>query len=171
MAADALEVDADGALRAIARNTLRGEEASFGLRVRGGLQPSRVGGEVNPLSHVESGAVTLRSLGPPTERFLAAAAAAWDQEPPPARHNKSRWRRLFERSAVEPAGAEVCFSALLVSREGDETTPQKLHLKLFCDGGEFYLDVDVPAQRITVVEKDPEFRPALLRALLPLVIY
>ena len=48
-------------------------------------------------------------------------------------------------------------------------TPQKLHLKLFCDGGEFYLDVDVPAQRITVVEKDPEFRPALLRALLPLV--
>jgi hypothetical protein len=83
---------------------------------------------------------------------------------------KSRWRKLFDRAPVDEPGTEVTFSALLVTREGDATAPRQLHLKLFCAGGEFYLDVDLSAQRIAVVEKDPEFRPALLRALLPLVI-
>jgi len=170
MAADALEVGGDGEITTIARNTLRGEEASFALRVRGGLQPSRLGGAVNPLSHVEAGAVTLRSLGIPTERFLQAAAAAWDQPGPAPAKPKSRWRRLFERPPAERPPAEVRFSALLVRREGDASTPQKLHLKLFCEGGEFYLDLDVPARRVALIEKDPEFRSAVLRALMPLVI-
>jgi hypothetical protein len=57
------------------------------------------------------------------------------------------------------------FSALLVTREGDATYPRHLHLKLFCDGGELYLDVDVVQKRVALVEKDVEFRPAVWRAL------
>jgi hypothetical protein len=60
---------------------------------------------------------------------------------------------------------EARFPALLVSREGDASYPQKLHLKLFCDGGELYLDVDLAQKRVALVEKDVEFRPAVWRAL------
>lgn len=163
LAAESLEVGADGALTTVASNTVGGEEASFALYIAGRLQPSRVGGEMNPLAHVTPEAVVLRSLGAPTERFLQAAAAAWRQEAPPPR---SRWKRMFERG--RPAG-EARFAALLVTREGDAAAPQQLHLKLFCEGGEAYLDVDVVQKRVAIVEKDPEFRPALWRALLPLL--
>src|SRR5207245_152339 len=97
LAADALEVDGDGALSAVARNTFGGEEAAFKLRIRGGLQPSRVGGEVNPLAHVEADAVVLSSLGAATERFVQAAAAALEQAAPPPR---SRWKKLFGAGAA-----------------------------------------------------------------------
>jgi hypothetical protein len=163
LAAESLEVGADGALTTVARNTVAGQEASFALFISGRLQPSRVGGEVNPLAHVMAEAVVLRSLGEPTERFLHAAASAWQQEAPPPR---SRWKKMFERD--RPAG-EAKFGALLVTRDGDAAAPQKLHLKLFCDGGEAYLDVDVVQKRVALVEKDAEFRPALWRALLPLL--
>jgi hypothetical protein len=167
LAVDSLEIGGDGALSLIARNTRRGEEAAFAVRVRGGLQPSRLGGAVNPLAHVEADAVTLRSVGEPTERFVQAAAEAWEQPglPPP----RPRWRRLFERAPAERARPEVRFAALLVTRDGDVSSPRLLHLKLFCDGGEMYLDIDVAARRVALVEKDPEFRPALLRALFGLV--
>lgn len=163
MAAESLEVAEDGAVATLARNTIAGEEASFELAVRGGLQPSRVGGEINPLARVSANAVALRSTGDPTARFLHAVAAAWDQPSPPPR---SRWKKMFERDKPPP---EVFFAALLVSRDGDVSAPRQLHLKLFCDGGEAYLDVDVVGKRVTLVEKDAEFRPALWRALLPLL--
>jgi hypothetical protein len=163
LAADDFIVAADGAVATVARNTAGGLEAAFELAVRGGMQPSRVGGEVNPLARRVDNAVVLRSLGEATERFVHAAAAAWEQPAPPPR---SRWRRLFERG--KPKG-EARFGALLMSREGDASAPTQLHLKLFCDGGELYLDVDAQTRRVTLIEKDPEFRPALLRALLPLV--
>ena len=164
MAADELFVAEDGAVATVARNTADGLEAAFELAVRGGMQPSRVGGEVNPLARRVDHAVVLRSLGEPTERFVHAAAAAWAQPGPPPR--KPKWRRLFERD--KPPG-EARFAAILVSREGDASAPKELHLKLFCDGGELYLDIDSVSRRVTLVEKDPEFRPALMRALLPLV--
>ncbi len=167
LAAESLVVGDDGSVTALARNTVRGEEASFAMHVRGDLQPSRIGGEVNPLAHVVDNGVTLRAQGEATERFVQAAAQAWQQPVPPGKP-KSRWKKLFGREAGPPA--EVRFAALLVTREGDALAPQKLHLKLFCPGGEFYLDVDVAAQRISVVEKDPEYRPALLQALMPLVV-
>jgi hypothetical protein len=166
-AAESLAVGGDGSVTALARNTLRGEEASFAVHVRGGMQPSRVGGEVNPLAHVIDNGVTFRAQGEATERFVQAAAMAWEQPVPPSKP-KSVWKKLF--GGGEAAPAEVRFSALLVTREGDALAPRQLHLKLFCEGGEFYLDVNVEAQRIAVVEKDPEYRPALLRALMPLVV-
>src|SRR5207302_6018124 len=114
MAADALEVGTDGSVAAVARNKFEGNEAAFGVRIRGGLQPSRVGGEVNPLAHVEADAVVLSSLGAATERFVQAAAAALEQAAPPPR---SRWKKLFGAGAAA-AGGEARFAALLVSREG-----------------------------------------------------
>lgn len=169
-ATEPLTVAADGSIDAVARNTLGGREASFALRISGGLQPSRVGGAVNPLAHVQPAAVLLRSLGAPTARFVQAVEAAFGQPSPPAR---SRWRRLFERPPAATsdggAGGEARFAALLVSRDGDAGSPRKLHLKLFCDGGELYLHLDLDAKRLTLVEKDAEFRPALLRALRGLV--
>jgi hypothetical protein len=159
MAADALELGSDGGLVAIARNKFEGNEAAFGLRIRGGLQPSRVAGAVNALAHVEADAVVLSSLGEATERFVQAVAVALDQEIPASR---SRWKKLFDK---DRAAGEARFAALLVSRDGDATYPRTLHLKLFCEGGELYLDVDVVQKRIAVIEKDPEFRPAVWRAL------
>ena len=159
MAADALELGTDGGMSAVARNRFEGNEAAFALRIKGGLQPSRVAGAVNPLAHVEADAVVLSSVGEATEQFVMAAAVVLEQEIPAPR---SRWKRMFEK---ERAGGEARFGALLVSREGDATYPQKLHLKLFCDGGELYLDVDVVHKRICVIEKDAEFRPAVWRAL------
>lgn len=167
-AAESLEVGPDGSVTALARNTLRGEEASFAMHVRGGLQPSRIGGEINPLAHVVDNGVTFRAQGEATERFVQAVAMAWEQPVPPSKP-KSRWKKLFGGGDAGPP-AEVRFGALLVSREGDALAPRQLHLKLFCEGGEFYLDVDVEAGRLAVVEKDPDYRPALLRALLPLVV-
>jgi hypothetical protein len=164
MAADEFIVAEDGAVATVARNTAGGLEAAFELAVRGGMQPSRVGGEVNPLARRVDNAVVLRSVGEATERFVHAAAAAWAQPAPPPR--KPKWRRLFERDKTP---REARFAALLVSREGDASAPSELHLKLFCDGGELYLDVDAASKRVTFVEKDPEYRPALMRALLPLV--
>ncbi|MDB4965303.1 MAG: hypothetical protein JWN44_992 [Myxococcales bacterium] len=163
LAAEALEIGADGELTAVARNTFGGAEAAFKLRIRGGMQPSRVGGEVNPLAHVAPDAVVLSSLGDPTERFIEAAAVALDQPAPPP---KSRWRKLFGSG---PVTGEARFGALLVSREGDPSSPRTLHLKLFCEGGELYLDIDVPNRRVSLVEKDPEFRTAVWKALAALV--
>ena len=159
MAADALELGTDGSVTAVARNKFEGNEAAFGVRVRGGLQPSRLGDAVNPLAHVEADAVVLTSVGEATERFVQAAAVALEQDIPQTR---SRWKRMFEK---DRAGGEARFAALLVTREGDATYPKKLHLKLFCDGGELYLDVDVVQKRVALVEKDAEFRPAVWRAL------
>ena len=159
MAADALELGTDGSVTAVARNRFEGNEAAFGVRVRGGLQPSRLGDAVNPLAHVEADAVVLTSVGEATERFVQAAAVALEQEIPPSR---SRWKRMFDK---DRAGGEARFAALLVTREGDATYPKKLHLKLFCDGGELYLDVDVVQKRVALVEKDADFRPAVWRAL------
>ena len=160
MAADALELGNDGSITAVARNKFEGGEAAFGVRVRGGLQPSRLGEGVNPLARVEADAVVLSSVGAATERFVTAAAVALDQQIPQPR---SRWKRMFERDRA--GGGEARFAALLVTREGDATYPKKLHLKLFCDGGELYLDVDVVQKRVALVEKDAEFRPAVWRAL------
>lgn len=162
MAADALDLGADGSIAAVARNRFEGREAAFALRIRGGLQPSRVGDAVNPLAHVEADAVVLSSLGEATEHFVEAAAAALGQELPP----RSRWKRMFEK---ERAGGEARFAALLVTREGDASDPKRLHLKLFCDGGELYLDVDLAERRIAIVEKDAEFRAAVWRSLHALV--
>jgi hypothetical protein len=164
LAADALEIAADGALSTVARNTFGGAEAAFKVHIRGGLQPSRVGGEVNPLAHVQADAVTLSSVGAATERFVHAAAAALDQPAPPP---KSRWKKLFGTGA--PVAGQARFAALLVSREGDASAPRALHLKLFCQGGELYLDVDVPNQRVALVEKDPEFRAAVWKALAAMI--
>ncbi|MGZ3442262.1 MAG: hypothetical protein ACXVDD_22235 [Polyangia bacterium] len=161
MAADALELGNDGGLTAVARNKFEGNDAAFGVQIRGGLQPSRVAGAVNPLAHVEKDAVVLSSVGEATERFLQAVAVAFDQEIPPTRA-KSRWKKLFDK---ERTLGLARFSALLVTRDGDATYPRTLHLKLFCEGGELYLDVDVVHKRIAIVEKDPEFRPAVWRAL------
>ncbi len=163
MAADALELGNDGSITAVARNKFEGNEAAFGVHIKGGLQPSRVAGAVNPLAHVEPDAVVLSSVGEATERFVQAAAVALEQEIPPSR---SRWKRMFDK---EPKGGEARFSALLVSREGDASYPRQLHLKLFCAGGELYLDVDLVQKRVALVEKDVEFRPAVWRALSALV--
>jgi hypothetical protein len=163
MAADELLVAEDGAVATVARNTAGGLEAAFALAVRGGMQPQRVGFEVNPLARRVENAVVLRSVGDPTERFVHAAANAWGQDPPPPR---SRWKRLFERGKKP---GEARFSGLLVMREGDASAPSLLRLKLFCDGGELYLDIDAQTRRITLYEKDSVYRPALLRALLPLI--
>jgi hypothetical protein len=163
LAADALELDTDGGIRAVARNKFEGSDAAFALRIKGGLQPSRVAGAVNPLAHVQADAVVLSSVGEASERFLQAAAVVFEQQIPEPR---SRWKRMFEKGRT---AGEARFGALLVSREGDATSPQKLHLKLFCDGGELYLDVDLTHQRIALVEKDAEFRPAVWRALQLLV--
>jgi hypothetical protein len=162
MAADAVELGDDGSIRAVARNKFEGHEAAFGVRIKGGLQPSRVAGAVNPLAHVEPDAVVLSSVGEATERFVQAVAVALEQEIPAPR---SRWKRMFEKDTLH----ETRFSALLVSREGDASYPQKLHLKLFCAGGELYLDVDLVQKRVALVEKDVEFRPAVWRALAALV--
>ena len=160
MAADELELGTDGSITAVARNKFEGGEAAFGVRIKGGLQPSRVAGAVNPLARVEADAVVLSSRGEATERFVQAVAVALEQEIPPTR---SRWKKMFDK---EKRGGEARFSALLVSREGDASYPRTLHLKLFCaGGGELYLDVDVTQKRVALVEKDAEFRPAVWRAL------
>jgi hypothetical protein len=159
MAADALELGSDGGVSAVARNKFEGNEAAFAVRIKGGLQPSRIGGAVNPLAHVAADAVVLSSVGEATERFVQALAVALDQEIPAPR---SRWKRMFDKE--RPSGA-AHFAALLVTREGDATDPRTLHLKLFCEGGELYLDVDVLQKRVALVEKDAEFRPAVWRAL------
>jgi len=164
MAADAVELGDDGGISTVARNKFEGHEAAFAVRIKGGLQPSRVAGAVNPLARVEPDAVVLSSVGEATERFVQAVAVALDQELPPAR---SRWKRMFDK---EPKGGEARFSALLVTREGDVSYPRTLHLKLFCaGGGELYLDVDLVQKRVALVEKDAEFRPAVWRALSALV--
>jgi hypothetical protein len=159
MAADELQLDPDGVLTTIARNRFEGHDAAFGVRIAAGLQPSRVAGAVNPLAHVTPDAVVLSSVGEATERFVQAVAVALEQEIPPLR---SRWKKML---GGERAVALARFPALLVSREGDATYPRLLHLKLFCDGGELYLDVDVVQKRVALVEKDVEFRPAVWRAL------
>jgi hypothetical protein len=159
MAADALELGTDGSVKAVARNKFEGHEAAFAVRIKGGLQPSRHGDAVNPLAHVEADAVVLSSVGEATERFVQAVAVALGQEIPASR---SRWQKMLGK---ERTGGEARFAALLVSREGDATYPLKLHLKLFCEGGELYLDVDVVQKRVALVEKDAEFRPAVWRAL------
>lgn len=161
LTADDLRIDPHGAIAALVRGAAAGQEVAFALGVAGGLQPSRVGGEVNPLAHVVPEAVVLRSVGERTERFVAAAAVAWGAAPPPPR---SRWRLRRARARQ----ADVRFSALLVAREGDAAAPGRLHLKLFCPGGELYLDVDTRTREVALGEKDPEFRPALVRALAPL---
>ena len=161
MAADALELGTDGAITAVARNKFEGNDAAFGVQIKGGLQPSRVAGAVNPLAHVIKDGVVLSSVGEATERFLQAVAVAFDQEIPPSR-TQSRWKKLFDK---EPTLGLARFSALLVTREGDANDPRSLHLKLFCEGGELYFDVDVVNKRVALVEKDPEFRPAVWRAL------
>ena len=160
MAADALELGNDGSIDTVARNRFEGQEAAFAVHIKGGLQPSRVAGEVNPLAHVEPDAVVLSSVGEATERFVQAVAVALDQEIPAPR---SRWKKMFDK---EPKGGEARFAALLVSRDGDASYPRTLHLKLFCaGGGELYLDVDLVQKRVALVEKDVEFRPAVWRAL------
>jgi hypothetical protein len=159
LAADALELSPDGDISVEARNKFEGAEAAFGVRIKGGMQPSRVAGAVNPLAHVEADAVVLTSLGEATERFLQAVAVVLEQEIPPMR---SRWKRMFDKGGTLP---EVRFSALLVSRDGDANYPRTMHLKLFCDGGELYLDLDCVQKRVAIAEKDPEFRPAVWRAL------
>lgn len=161
LAAEKVRVGGDGGIELVARGASGGEEVALAVRVAGGLQPSRVGGEVNPLARVVADAVTLVPVDERTARFVAAAARAWGG---PTQAPKSRWR-LFRGA---PAGAAVRFGALLVSREGDAAAPGRLHLKLFCAGGELYLDVDTRAREVALVEKDVEFRPALLRALEPL---
>src|SRR3954471_13398372 len=93
-AAESLDIGADGSITALARNTLRGEEASFAVHVRGGMQPSRIGDDVNPLARVIDNCVTFRAQGEATERFVQAAAIAWDQPVPPSKP-KSRWKKLF----------------------------------------------------------------------------
>ncbi|MCU1279060.1 MAG: hypothetical protein JWM53_2606 [bacterium] len=162
MAADELELGNDGAITAVARNKFEGNDAAFGVQVKGGLQPSRVAGAVNPLAHVIKDGVVLSSVGEATERFLQAVAVAFDQEIPPSRP-QSRWKKLFDKEE-RPLGL-ARFSALLVTREGDANYPRTLHLKLFCEGGELYFDVDLVNKRMAIVEKDPEFRPAVWRAL------
>lgn len=159
MAADELELEPDGGLSMTARNKFEGNEAAFGVRIAGGLQPSRVAGAVNPLAHVTADAVVLSSVGEATERFVQAAAVVLEQEIPTL---TSRWKKMLGK---ERAGGEAKFAALLVSRDGDANYPHKLHLKLFCEGGELYLDVDVVQKRVSLVEKDAEFRPAVWRAL------
>ncbi|HEX8952594.1 MAG TPA: hypothetical protein VF945_12150 [Polyangia bacterium] len=163
MAADALELGNDGSVRTVARNKFEGHEAAFAVRIKGGLQPSRVAGAVNPLAHVEADAVVLSSVGEATERFVQAVAVALDQQIPAPR---SRWKRMFDK---EPRAGEARFAALLVSRDGDASYPRNLHLKLFCAGGELYLDVDLVQKRVALVEKDADFRPAVWRALSALV--
>ena len=160
MAADALELGNDGSIDTVARNRFEGQEAAFAVHIKGGLQPSRVAGEVNPLAHVEPDAVVLSSVGEATERFVQAVAVALDQEIPPPR---SRWKKMFDK---EPKGGEARFAALLVSRDGDASYPRTLHLKLFCaGGGELYLDDDHKQKRDAHDKKDVEFRPAVWRAL------
>ena len=56
-----------------------------------------------------------------------------------------------------------------MSRDGDASYPRTLHLKLFCAGGELYLDLDLQQKRVALVEKDVEFRPAVWRALTALL--
>jgi hypothetical protein len=165
MAADELELGNDGAITAVARNKFEGNDAAFGVQIKGGLQPSRVAGAVNPLAHVQKNAVVLSSVGEATERFLQAVAVAFDQEIPASR-SQSRWKKLFDKE--RPIGL-ARFSALLVTREGDANYPRTLHLKLFCEDGELYFDVDLVNKRIALVEKDPEFRPAVWRALLAML--
>ena len=159
LAADAIELGTDGEVNAVARNKFEGHEAAFRLRIKGGMQPSRVAGAVNPLAHVEPDAVVLSSMGEATEKFVQAVAVALEQEIPPS---KSRWKKMFDKGG---GGGEVRFAALLVTREGDATYPRTLHLKLFCDGGELYLDLDCVQKRVALAEKDLEFRPAVWRAL------
>ena len=83
-----------------------------------------------------------------------------------SRRSRQRARagsRMFDKAVG--AGAEVRFAALLVSREGDANYPRTLHLKLFCDGGELTSMSTCVQKRVAIVEKDPEFRPAVWRAL------
>lgn len=164
LTADEIFVAQDGAMAAALRNVnADGREAAFELAVRGGLQPSRVGGEINPLARVVESAVVLRSVGDASDRFVQAVAQSFGQPVPPARP----WlKRVLSRGKAAP---EARFSALLVSREGDAMAPTRMHLKLFCDGGELYLDIDSASRRMTFSEKDTEFRAAVMRALLPLV--
>ena len=112
------------------------------MRVRGGLQPSRVGGAVNPLAHVEAGrgGAALARRG---DRALRAGARRWrsSQEIPPLR---SRWKRMFDKSGAAARGA--LRGAPGVARGRRELSAHALHLKLFCDGGELYLDLDVRAE-------------------------
>ena len=58
---------------------------------------------------------------------------------------------MFDKGGARP---EARFSALLVTRDGDSTYPRTLHLKLFCDGGELYLDLDCVAGACQIAEKD-----------------
>jgi hypothetical protein len=157
LAADDLELATDGGVTAVARNKFEGHEAAFNISIQGGMQPSRLAGAVNPLAHVMADAVVLSSRGEATERFVQAVAVALDQEIPELRKKK--------RGAGAVAH-EVRFAALLVTREGDALYPRTLHLKLFCKGGgELYLDLDCVQKRVTLAEKDLEFRPAVWRAL------
>lgn len=162
LAADDLELGNDGGITAVARNKFEGQEAAFAVRIKGGLQPSRVAGAVNPLAHVVEDAVVLSSIGEATERFVQAVAVALEQEIPPPKKS-SRRKKMIDKGGG--AAAEARFSALLVTRDGDATYPRTLHLKLFCDGGELYLDLDCVQKRVALAEKDLEFRPAVWRAL------
>ena len=131
------------ALRRSRATSSRATRRRSRVRIRGGLQPSRVAGAVNPLAHVEADAVVLSSLGAATERFLQAVAVAFDQEVPPP---PIVALEAAVRQGARPS-AEARFAALLVTRDGDATYPRTLHLKLFCEGGELYLDVDVVHKR------------------------
>jgi hypothetical protein len=103
---------------------------------------------------MSQGTVTLRSLGPRSDRLIGALQSLYDTH-----------------LGLTTMASEIAFTA--VSLEGDPADLRggPLKLKLFFEGddeddyAEIYLNVDMDRARVDLNEKEPEYREPLLRAL------
>jgi hypothetical protein len=100
------------------------------------------------------GRVTYQSLGPESDALVSAMSEIYKAEVKPA-----------------AMAREVAFVAATLEGEPAELRSQPIKMKLFFESedeqryAELYTNIDLPNKALVILEKDPEYRGPLLRAL------
>jgi hypothetical protein len=103
---------------------------------------------------VYSGRVTIGSLGEQSDRFLTALDQLYGT-----------------KQHVRKMGAQTEFTAMSLGGDPTHLRTAPVKLKLFFESdddrryAELYLNIDVGAGTVELAEKDPDYRPAIVRAL------
>jgi len=142
----------DGGQQLRAAGSYRGARVAIEVLLGPAWKEGRLGSGTSLV--VYSGRVTIGSLGEPSDRFLTAVDQLYGT-----------------KQHVRKMGAKTEFTAMSLGGDPTHLRTAPVKLKLFFESddesryAEFYLNINVGAGTVELAEKDPDYRPAIVRAL------
>lgn len=141
-----------GSLSIVAVGALSGREIGVRLRVDPSTRPGIVDGQIDASSLAPDG-VFLESLGPPTQGLVEVLAAAYEIPLPSGGLRKS-----------------IPLAAFALEGDPRRIEAEHVNFKVFHDEreerGQYYelfVHIDLPARRVEIREKDPDYRASVIR--------